>query len=286
MILCPLLFIVFINDVFQFNSASSEIYLYADDTAIISNAKSNSALQFVIDAFFNKCSALCAHNCIVVYPIKVNYLSFIADNIVLTINGQSILRTNVAKYLGLYIDDELAWKQHVALITKSCSQKIGVFKKFLYLLSEYVLSLYYNAFIRSSFSFCLMFLINDDRSGRYKLINKIDNLLVVIRKRFNNSQMDDSVVMYDVWAVYKLQCVSFMYDIFNNNVCIPFFSLVLNNIIHGHYTLSSANVHINTFSTLDYRNFVYHSTLCWNDCPQELRMLSKSKFLSKFRKCL
>ena len=63
-----------------------------------------------------------------------------------------------------------------------------------------------------------MFWINNDRSGSYKLIDKIDNLLAVIRKRFNNSQMDNSVVMHDVWVVHKLQCVSFIYNIFNTNV--------------------------------------------------------------------
>ena len=49
--------------------------------------------------------------------------------------------------------------------------------------------------------------------------------------------------------------MSFMYDIFNNNVCVSFFPLVLNNMIHGHFTRSSAKVHINTVSTLDYQNF-------------------------------
>ena len=46
--------------------------------------------------------------------------------------------------------------------------------------------------------------------------------------------MVDSVVMHDVWAVYKLQFVSFMCDIFNN-VCVPFFPLVLNKMTHGHF---------------------------------------------------
>ena len=122
-----------------------------------------------------------------VNPIKSNYLSFNADNIVLTINDQPVVHANVAKYLGLYIDDELVWKQHVAHISKSCSQKIDVFKKLLSLLPDYVLPLYYNAFIRSSFSYFLIFWINNDRSKCYKLIDTIGNLLAVIRKRFSNS---------------------------------------------------------------------------------------------------
>ena len=75
-----------------------------------------------------------------VNPIKSNYLSFNADNIVLTITDQPIVRTNVAKYLGLFIDDELAWKQHVAHITKSCSQKL-VYLKNSYLF--YLIMCYY-----------------------------------------------------------------------------------------------------------------------------------------------
>ena len=70
-------------------------------------------------------------------------------------------------------------------------------KKLLSLLPDYVLPLYYNAFIRSFFSYCLIFWINNDRSGRYKLIDKINNILAVIRKRFNNSQTVDYVVMHN-----------------------------------------------------------------------------------------
>ena len=116
-IIGPLLFNVFINDVFQFNSASSKIYLYAGDTAIIFSANCNSVLQSVVDAFFIKYSAWYAHNCIVVNPMKSNYLSFNAHNILLTINDQPIVPSNVTKYLGLYIDDDLAWSQHIAHIT-------------------------------------------------------------------------------------------------------------------------------------------------------------------------
>ena len=60
MILGSLLFNIFTNDVFQFNSAFSEFYPYADDTAIICNANSNSTLKSVVDAFFIKYSAYCA----------------------------------------------------------------------------------------------------------------------------------------------------------------------------------------------------------------------------------
>ena len=42
------------------------IILYTDDIAIIFYANSNSALQCVVNVFFIKYSAWCAHNCIMV----------------------------------------------------------------------------------------------------------------------------------------------------------------------------------------------------------------------------
>ena len=51
-ILGPILFILFSNDVFQFNSANIELYLYADDTAIIFTADNDTELQAVNNDFF------------------------------------------------------------------------------------------------------------------------------------------------------------------------------------------------------------------------------------------
>ena len=51
-ILGPILFYLFINDLFHFNSPHCEIYLYADDTAVIFSA--DSVLQIVVDDFFHK----------------------------------------------------------------------------------------------------------------------------------------------------------------------------------------------------------------------------------------
>ena len=53
-ILGPILFFLFTNDVFQFDSANIELYLYADDTAIIFTADNDTELQVIINVFFVK----------------------------------------------------------------------------------------------------------------------------------------------------------------------------------------------------------------------------------------
>ncbi len=82
-ILGPLLFILFINDIFQLQANNIEIYLYADDTAIIFSADNDMALQLLVNDFFIKYAAWCVNNCIAINPKKSNYLSFNACNITL-----------------------------------------------------------------------------------------------------------------------------------------------------------------------------------------------------------
>ena len=135
---------------FLFNFPHREIYLYADDTAIIFSADSDSDLQIFVDDLFYKYSVWCLHNFIIINPVKSNFLSFNASNI------NIIIQTNVANYLGLHIDDKLLWTYHDSYVTKLYCQRIDIFKKVLPNLPNFVLHLYYNAFIRSGFSYCLM----------------------------------------------------------------------------------------------------------------------------------
>jgi hypothetical protein len=70
-ILGPLLFILFINDVFQLMLPGVELFLYADDTAIIFSAPDNAILQHNATDFFVQYVHWCAANCIVVNQLNL-----------------------------------------------------------------------------------------------------------------------------------------------------------------------------------------------------------------------
>ena len=84
----------------------------------------------------------------------------------------------------------------------------------------------------------------------------------------------------NVWSVFKYQCLSFMYDLCNNNVSVPFFPLLVNNMMLLHITRSSTNKLINHVSSLDKRNLVYNCTVTWNNYSLVyIRSLLRSAFL-------
>ena len=277
--LSSLLFILFINDVFQFNSINVEIFLYADDTAIIFSADDDHILQSIINNFFFEYCAWCNSNCIVLNPIKSNYLSFNNTNVTVSINNQLLENPIYAKYLGVYIDNRLFWNYHVDFVLKRCCQRIGLFKKVIPYLSKYAIQLYYSAFIVSCFSYCIVYWFNNDRSGKCKLINKVNNLVTYLVKR--NLCFSDSLACNIMLcsSVHKLQCLALMHDIYNNKIFLPTFSPILNNMVHKYNTRSSDNFHINSITSLDRRNFMYHCILFWNEANIESRKLSKPAFL-------
>ena len=101
-------------------------------------------------------------------------------------------------------------------------------------LPKFAIILYYNAFIKSSFSYATMFWLNNSRSGRYKLITKVDKLISYIRNKHKFSIEN----FCNINSVFKRQCLIFMYDLVKNNFIIPYFSITSNSEIHDRFTRS------------------------------------------------
>ena len=51
------------------------------------------------------------------------------DGITVLINGYQISQVHSSKYLGLYIDDDLNWKNHIEYIYGKLLRLVGIFYK-------------------------------------------------------------------------------------------------------------------------------------------------------------
>ena len=95
----------------------------------------------------------------------------------MSVKGRKLNNPDFVKYIGKLIENRLYSNYQVYHVTQKYSQRIGIFKKVLLCLPKYVAILYYDAFIRSCFSDCVMFWFHNDRSGMCKLIEKIENVI-------------------------------------------------------------------------------------------------------------
>ena len=67
----------------------------------------------------------------------------------LILNNSSIKRENAIKFLGVIIDENLTWKNHISTIENKISKTIGILYKAKFLLNQTCLKHIYSAFIHS-----------------------------------------------------------------------------------------------------------------------------------------
>ena len=70
------------------------------------------------------------------------------------IDGAEIIRANTVKYLGVFIDEDLKWKTHIAKLQTVLSRNVGIMCKVRYFLNSKHLLLLYNYLFLSHVNYC------------------------------------------------------------------------------------------------------------------------------------
>ena len=157
-ILCPTLFNLYLNDIYNVSSIL-EFTLFADDTNIIYSHDSTTSLCNTLNTELEKTNAWFNLNKLSLNLQKTNYITFSINNsdstIQIAINGSNIEKVNSTKYLGVYIDHHLNWKDHIAYISSKLSKSTAVIHKTSHVLDTKTLTLLYNAIIFPYLNYCV-----------------------------------------------------------------------------------------------------------------------------------
>jgi exonuclease III len=143
-ILGPLLFIIFINDLFP--HITCRIYIFADDIVILFAHKNFNTCQQMIQTEFNVLSEWCHDNGLVInfkktvcmhfcHPNmraenKLNLICHTHDclhNFCINCNCEHITQVDNTKYLGLIVDQDFTWKLHIRHISNKLRKIIRDF---------------------------------------------------------------------------------------------------------------------------------------------------------------
>ena len=118
-VLGPLLFLIYINDIYQ-SSQILPFRLFADDPSILLANKNLEILEQARNSELKKVSVWLLANKQSVNVSKSNFLVIssrkIDKNIKLKINNKELKQENYTKYLGVIIDDKLNWKLYIKQI--------------------------------------------------------------------------------------------------------------------------------------------------------------------------
>ena len=170
-ILGPLLFILYVNDIITTTSLF-DIILFADDTTLLYSHPDISSKINLINKELSEISNWFKANKLSVNASKTNYMMLgtshitnkyidvnehcdgngtvfhIKDGIMkqkinVILDDVSLERVHSTKFLGVIIDENLTWKNHIDAISKTISRNIGMLTKMKHYVPGYILySLY------------------------------------------------------------------------------------------------------------------------------------------------
>ena len=153
-VLGPLLFLVFINDIIA--DIDSDIKLFADDTSMSPALENAATRTTVLQADLDKIDAWAKAWKVKFNESKTELLNVFrgnAESHILTFSGSILHEFRQHKHLGVILQDNCKWGEHVNSIATKARLLINCLRSFKYSLTRKVLETMYKSFILPIFDF-------------------------------------------------------------------------------------------------------------------------------------
>ena len=132
-VLGPLLFLLYVNDIFK-SSEKLSFILFADDTNIFYQHKDIKVMTETLNYELKKVNLWLQANKLSLNIKKTSIIIFKTrrkrtGNIIVKINDTEIKHVESTKFLGIYIDSNLTWKVHINYIVNKVAKTTGILYK-------------------------------------------------------------------------------------------------------------------------------------------------------------
>lgn len=114
-VLGPLLFLIYVNDIGN-AVPTQKVKLFADDTNLFIFGKGFSYIQVMSVDSINALNKWFVLNKLTLNLSKTCYMTFPSKNfghVDIKVNNQSVSNVSNCKYLGIMLDDDLKWSEHI-----------------------------------------------------------------------------------------------------------------------------------------------------------------------------
>ena len=293
-VLGPLLFLIYINDIANL-SPLGNIRLFADDTNVFVEHENLEQLYENAKIILEYLYQWFKDNKLTVNAKKSSFTIFTTSHIrnntnfpdSIAVNNESILISNSTKYLGITIDQELSWKDHVQEL---CNGLKGMFSVFYniraYLTIDHVKTIYY-ALIYSRVKYGLSVYGTANR-GLIDKIQVLQNQLLKVLTgkpyRYCTNKLHNELKLLKIEDLYKQAILTFVHKFQNNKLPFVFDSYFTSfSEIHNINTRNRNNNFIvpRVTSRLGSTNISFVGAVSWNNLDRLSKEIESEKSFRK-----
>ena len=215
-ILSPLLFNIFINDIFYFIQ-DAYICNFADDNSLYSIEDNLKEVKTILKKNFELLQGWFYENYMVLNPGKCHYLIINNDIINTSIElGEKVLYAEAEqKLLGIIIDKDLNFQSHTKSIIKTANQKLSALIRVAPFMTDFNKKVIFNSFFKGQFNYCPLLWMFSTREVNHK-INRLHErglraLLNDETSAFNDMLSKSNDTTIDVKNIQKLMTKFYEY---------------------------------------------------------------------------
>lgn len=291
-VLGPLLFVIYINDIVTIIE-ECKINMFADDTLITVAAATVEEAVEKINRDLDRLSGWLKYHKMALNISKTKFMITTLNRSVninqnVIIDGKSIERVSVYKYLGVMIDDKLNFDHHLDYIAKKMNKKLGLFKRIKEKLPTHSKITFYKSLVSAHIDYCssILFIMHDSQIDRLqKIQNKFMRVILRTQSRTHIVDMLDKLKWQSVNQRIHFNTIKFIYRIIKGDL--PEYLeriLVSNREIHN-YNTRNTHYRIPLFTkAFSQRSLISKGITEYNKVQDhfkncDLKMLPKAEFI-------
>ena len=282
-ILGPLLFNIFLCDLFQF-SPDVDIAKNVDDNTPHSSNKNLNKILHDLEKISDTLFKWFTDNLLKANPEKSHLLTNSAQEIQINIGKIAISNSKCEKLLGIHIDNKLTFEPHVRSLCKKASQKLKAFARIAFFFKFDQRKLLLNAFITSQFSYApVVWMFHNRKLNNH--INRIHERALRIAYQDHSSTFNELLVKDSSFKIHDRNLQKLLIEIFKVKMkLVPEIMNEVFDFIACRYPLrNELRFKLRNIRTVRYgiETAAFVGSRIWSNMPSELK---ESTSLNEFKK--
>lgn len=275
-VLGPLLFILFINDL-PYHITADKLTIFAEDTSLAVAAGSSGELMERCTLVITEFNKWCVSNALILNVDKTECLFFNQEmsnnpHLNIPLGNTSILPKNSVKFLGVFMDNELRWSDHVDHVSKKLNSAYYAINKIRDCLPFSSIMQVYYSLVFSHLSYNIVLWGNTSDSRRAFIFQKR-----IIRMIFGLGPKDSCRPIFVKHEILTLPCIYLYKCLLHVKENESNFATLTD--FHSYNTRNSSVLFVPRHGTAKYeKSPSYQFIKIFNHLPVEVRRLCGTRF--------